>query len=413
MNDLRRLQRKLIPVNLIVAIISLVAAISIIFAPLLTINVGEAGEFVSSLISDDSDEEQSEDISVYIDTVLNSVGDIKFSLTTYGIAKFAFSKDPLDRIVKSVADEIKKIEEDLFATVAVNLIPQFIDSIDDLDIDAENIDVKEVLNKFDDVLKATSNEQVDQSIEALVDEIQRQAVSKDGENLITDDMKGDIQDMIKQFYDDAKETLGDEDLTLESFICVTLSKFLNNMNESSPDASAIAAYADAEGEESSEGGSGKIYTNYNDLIKGMLGIDSEGSDAVLDGLSDMLDMFMLIPKIFAIAMFFFAGIWFIQFLFAFFHMFAKNKRFLMWYTKLWGLTPCFIFGILPLLAGWIIPMIIPEATAVVGGILGTISTLTWISGGCYLLLWIISIFWAFPIKRKIRKLLKNGATYND
>lgn len=417
MSDLRRLQRKLIPVNIIVAIISLVAAISIIFAPLITINVGDIAEDIAGVFTQEEsagDEENSSGSTDYVGMILDTVGDMKLSFTTLNIAKFAFSKNPLDNLTESVAGIIKDVEDDLVGNVAVVMIPKLIESIDDLDVDTDKIDVKKVLNKFDDVLNADGDEQVDQAIEALVDEIQRQAVSKDGEPLIPDDIKGDIQDKIREFYDDTKEALGDEDMTLESFICVTISKMLNGKSESSPDASAVAAYAEAEDGESSESNSGKIYTNYRDLINGMLGISdsTENTDGVLDGLSGMIDMLMLVPKIFAIVMFFFAGIWFIQFLFAFFHMFSKNKRFLMWYTKLWGLTPCLIFGILPLLAGWIIPMIVPEAAAYLG-ILGAFSTMTWISGGCYLLLWIISIFWAFPIKRKIRKLLKSGATYND
>ena len=38
--------------------------------------------------------------------------------------------------------------------------------------------------------------------------------------------------------------------------------------------------------------------------------------------------------------------------------------------------------------------------------MGMISSLSWISGACYVVLWLISICWAFPIKRKIRRLKK-------
>lgn len=69
------------------------------------------------------------------------------------------------------------------------------------------------------------------------------------------------------------------------------------------------------------------------------------------------------------------------------------------YYVVWFL-PCLIFGVAPLVAGAIVPGM--EGGAEIAGILGMISTMTWISGACYILLWIISIFWAFPIKRKIR-----------
>lgn len=94
--------------------------------------------------------------------------------------------------------------------------------------------------------------------------------------------------------------------------------------------------------------------------------------------------------------------WAVLFLFAFFRLFAKNKRFLMWYVKIFGILPCLLFGVLPLAAG-----------ALVGGeiaaVLGMLSTMAWVSGGCYVLLWLVSIFWAFPIKRKIRALNKQLA----
>ena len=71
---------------------------------------------------------------------------------------------------------------------------------------------------------------------------------------------------------------------------------------------------------------------------------------------------------------------------------------MMWYVKLFGFQPCLIFGIVPLVATRFIP------NATVAAAIGAISTLAWVSGACYLLLWFVSIVWAFPIKHRIRKL---------
>ena len=57
-----------------------------------------------------------------------------------------------------------------------------------------------------------------------------------------------------------------------------------------------------------------------------------------------------------------------------------------------------IFGIAPIVAEFLIP------DATIAAALGAISTLAWVSGVCYLLLWFVSIFWAFPIKHRIRQL---------
>ena len=52
MNEIGRLQKKLIPVNIVVMVLSLVAALSILFAPILTVNVGKiTGEIVSAMDS--------------------------------------------------------------------------------------------------------------------------------------------------------------------------------------------------------------------------------------------------------------------------------------------------------------------------------------------------------------------------
>lgn len=103
-------------------------------------------------------------------------------------------------------------------------------------------------------------------------------------------------------------------------------------------------------------------------------------------------------------MLFFAAMWVILFLFAFFHMFAKNKRFTMWYVKLFGGTPCFLFWVLPAIGKLLVGNLMGETGKVAAAVFGCVSSMTWISGICYLLLWLVSIFWAFPIKRKIRKL---------
>ena len=47
-------------------------------------------------------------------------------------------------------------------------------------------------------------------------------------------------------------------------------------------------------------------------------------------------------------------------------------------------------------------LLFADAPLNIAAIIGAISSLTWISGACYLALWIVSVFWAFPIKRRIR-----------
>ena len=415
MNELRRLQKKLIPVNIVVAIISLVAALSIMFAPILTIDLGTLAEQIAEISAEENEDAENSETDNMMGIVLSTVGDMKISLTTYGMLSFAFSENPTDFIMEVAEKKIKEVEDNIIATVAVEILPKLIENSDlDLGIDKENIDVPAILDKFDGVLNAKTEEETRQAIGNLVDEIQAQAVTTEGEQLITEEMKEEIEEVIQQLIDDAKAELGDEELTLESLICVTISKMMNGDGfEPSDGARKVSASVKAI-EDEPESGKGTIYTNYRDLINGMMSASEDGEskgDSFENWLPAMLDTGVSYVKYFAIAMSVFAGIWVIQFLFAFLHIFGKNKRFMMWYTKLFGLYPCFIFGIAPILAASIVTSLFPEAAAALG-VLGAISTLTWISGVCYLLLWLVSIFWAFPIKHKIRKLLNAGATYN-
>lgn len=419
MNNLKKLQRKLIPVNFVVAIISLIAALSLVFAPILTIDLGSMVEQIVAMSEeessgyDDNDYDDEPDDSNIMTDILGSIGDTKISITTYGMAKFAFTTDPIDFLVDAIASLLKSVEKTLVANLSVELIPQLIENSGlASEINMEYVDTDAILESLDSLFNAQGDAELSNAISNLADEIQRQAVDIDGVQLISDEDKEEIVNALQELIDDAKAELGDEKLTWESFICVTISKMINSQDGASAHtATTVSAKAIDDGASS---GSDKVYTSYKDLLNGMLGVSEEDgiySDEDIAELRNMFDMLIMPVKIFAIAMLFFAGIWAIQFLFAFFHMFAKNKRFMMWYTKLFGLYPCLVFGIAPMLAANIIASA-GEEVAAIAGILGAITTMTWISGICYALLWLISIFWAFPIKHKIRKALKNGATYD-
>ena len=82
----------------------------------------------------------------------------------------------------------------------------------------------------------------------------------------------------------------------------------------------------------------------------------------------------------------------------------------MWYVKLFGAIPVILFWLAPIVAGWAIPAYFPallgEFAWALPVILGALGTTTWVSGICYVVLWVLSVFWAFPVKCKIRRLIK-------
>ena len=373
MDEIAHRQRKLIPLNIVVAIIALVAAVSLLFAPIVSVDAVGLGDYITEMMGEQTSGEDSSaegptiDTAKIVSTVTSNMGNV--SLTTMSLATLAFSDD-LTETLKDYVSEIgsealKKSEKELITDVAVPMMIEMMEeeSGEEAPDNIKNMDADAIYDKAK-ALETASAGEVDETISALAEELQNQL----GEDYISDENLADLESSIRTVYDDTVAAT-DGTFTIESCICVFASKSLQESGEIT-----------------------QTFTSYADLIDYFMDSSSE--------LDDTIAQVEPILKIVAIALLFFTAVWLILFLFAFLHLFAKNKRFTMWYVKLFGFLPCLIFGVAPLVAGAIVPGM--EGGAEIAGILGMISTMTWISGACYILLWIISIFWAFPIKRKIR-----------
>lgn len=385
MDEIARRQRKLIPLNIVVAIIALVAAVSLLFAPIVSVDAVGLGDYITEMMNeqssggDSSEEGPTIDTAKIVSTVTSNMGNV--SLTTMSLATLAFSDD-LTETLKDYVSEIgsetlKKSEKELITDVAVPVMIEMMEEESGTQApdNIKNMDADAIYDKAK-ALETASAGEVDETISALAEELQNQL----GEDYISDENLADLESSIRKIYDDTVEAT-DGTFTIESCICVFASKSLQESGEIT-----------------------QTFTSYADLIDyfmdSALSSESGGGTDSSSELDDTIAQVEPILKIVAIALLFFTAVWLILFLFAFLHLFAKNKRFTMWYVKLFGFLPCLIFGVAPLVAGAIVPGM--EGGAEIAGILGMISTMTWISGACYILLWIISIFWAFPIKRKIR-----------
>ncbi len=385
MDEIARRQRKLIPLNIVVAIIALVAAVSLLFAPIVSVDAVGLGDYITEMMSEQSSGEDSSaegptiDTAKIVSTVTSNMGNV--SLTTMSLATLAFSDD-LTKTLKDYVSEIgsealKKSEKELITDVAVPMMIEMMEEESGTQApdNIKNMDADAIYDKAK-ALETASAGEVDETISALAEELQNQL----GEDYISDENLADLESSIRTVYDDTVAAT-DGTFTIESCICVFASKSLQESGEIT-----------------------QTFTSYADLIDyfmdSALSSESGGGTDSSSELDDTIAQVEPILKIVAIALLFFTAVWLILFLFAFLHLFAKNKRFTMWYVKLFGFLPCLIFGVAPLVAGAIVPGM--EGGAEIAGILGMISTMTWISGACYILLWIISIFWAFPIKRKIR-----------
>ena len=99
-----------------------------------------------------------------------------------------------------------------------------------------------------------------------------------------------------------------------------------------------------------------------------------------------------------------AALWIILALLALLHIFIPNKKVGMWYVKLFGWMPCLLFSILPAVGLTAAPAFIPNAQQMAGIFSAiNIGSFALVSGICLLVLWIISIFWCHPVKKRIKR----------
>ena len=343
-----RLQKKLIPLNIVVCILCLVTVISLLIAPLIKIDLKKFDvTVITDMVGTDNSEgsDSSESGGVDIGAMFENL-DGEISVTTIDLGKIAFSgSNAFAAFIDALLVKSGVVESMLVPMAEQTLLQQ-------LDVDTQDLDLSALDAKFRALGNVRTPEAMRAAAADLIDEIN---------NLAPDTIdaleKAEAIDMFEDMYNDTVEATGGE-YDLEKFLCVLASGGL---------------------------GLSEPVTSYTDLLVGVIDKDGVLSNQIKAKTGFDLDM---VAKVLALLLFGIAalacGVWFILFLFALFHTFAQNKRFMMWYVKLWGVYPCLLFGTLSVLT------------------LGVISTFTWINGACYLLLWAFSIFWAFPIKRKIR-----------
>lgn len=361
LSDIARRQKKLIPLNVVVVILSIVAALTLMFSPLITIDMTKSEEVLSEFLNDSDDGNDEDEYTSIISSLISEITGDEFSLTTYTLLTFSFSDDPVNYITTKIADVLTENTDTIVTTVVIPAIVETVSEATDIEIDTDK--VENVLDTFKE-LETASTEEVDGVISDLFTALQDIV----GKEVISDSIQKEFCDTVRDIYDNTVANT-DGTFSIESFISVYVSEALGNEDE--------------------------VYTSYSDLINSVL------NDNISE-LSEKLDNYIDIVKIVAIVIACFAGVWGLLFLAAFIRIFTKNKRFTMWYVKLLGFIPCLLFFVVPLAPPSLFASVLGVSATTVSSILSMISTMTWISGICYILLWIVSIFWAFPIKRKIR-----------
>lgn len=407
-----------------------------------------------------------------IDPILQSLGssDVSLNFTAVSSLKVLTGgknalQVELSNMVTEFADGLMDVINDLFSdgkivtAIVETSLPSIINaSIDALKNNPETPeDVKDLLNdlsaeEIDQLCADLKSLQTTTTPEQFVDTFMEVApnlmLTLIGENLSGEDLV-ELRAEFTQMVNESVEKIREQDpgkafdYNLEAFLCIQLSQNLD-MDEfdrmvgdmlggREPETddinteSNITPYADdavSEGDVSGDGEekSPKIYTSFADIMDGIsntqIDIDAVIAAAVNKAMAVLGDDMSMLTTGYGLLFAFiaiFMVLWFILFLFSLIHIFTKNKRFMMWYVKLLCWIPGMIWLALtlasipavmsPLVGALSMELPVGVITSVIGGMS---SWGTGISYICYWILWIVSIFWAFPIKIKIRRLNKSA-----
>ena len=169
--DIARRQRKLIPLNIVVAILALVAALTIMFAPLLTIDLSKSGDVVAEILQDNIDDvSQSDELDT--DEIISNVTevlDVKISLTTYSMLQFSFSDEPVEYLSSKIADMLNEVTDSILSEVMVTTIVESVS--EDTGLEMTDEEAESVLSKIEALETAASSDEVDETIEDIFAEL--------------------------------------------------------------------------------------------------------------------------------------------------------------------------------------------------------------------------------------------------
>lgn len=411
----RKLHRRLVPANIVILILSVVALVTLLCGSMVSVRIHITGDFVSQMMETVMEEEQSSGENgntgdesaagmpaTQEETNADGSGDASGAGSENEQMKemlqYVFRN--VDYTLKLEVNPVQMFRAGMGDNEAVRayiteVIGGALSSLEEL--------IMQVMPDFLSVAVATTVENLGvEELENVDTQQIEQVVTLLSENK-TEEAKTQFPALAQQF---ASEQLGVE-LTPDQLS--QASEFFNEMVDSGTQDGEFSFYGviDAMAGGSGEGSGEDSAGSSENPLDAIFSFADELDDETL---STMKTVFIAVSA---------AGVglaalcWAFLALFSFIHIFTKNKKVGMWYVKLFGFLPCLLFFVVPTVALLVLPgMMGGDASSAFSMIsalgpsfFGTVA----VSGICYLLLWLVSIFWCFPIKRKIRKLKKLGA----
>lgn len=369
-SERRKLHRKLILPNIFILLISLVAAASLLFGQLLSVSVhidAQFGETVAQMMSEQAGEEGGADAEAaakqYAFLFKDADADVTISLNPLDImtAGFDGGREGVKKLFTSalggLSDTVARLSEQILpAMISVSVAGAAGADLENADL--ENIDT----SIFTETITKLNN----QDLEGARTEFSSQLDGFLAQFDVT--LTEDEQAEVMNAYDElVKQATVDGEFS----------------------AANIFSTMGGSGESEGEGGAADMLAILADPGALADQLDEETLQTVNLACTG-ISAFLFVQ----------AGLWAILALFAFLHIFLPNKKVGMWYVKLLCWLPCFIFFIAPPAALAVAPNFV-ELPAVVSSL--AFGGMTFISGICLLVLWLISIFWCHPIKKRIKR----------
>lgn len=369
----KRLHKKLMPANIVVFILSVVALVTLLIGPVLDMRMRITQEFVSDVYEQAMEESGESQPDAEEQRIMNFMfkdidETVHISVKPIDMFKAAIAsdsqetKDFLKSIISDALESMSRIGEQVLpAMLSVLTIQQVGDGLPE---NLEEISTAE----FETLVSMLQNQQLDEASLYFSTAAQNFASDQLGITLTQSDLAS-LQDGFDEIVARGTDENGEF-----SFMNVITSM----------------------GQEGSSGEEGDSANPFEDFYYQIDEMNDSDLQALKMGLTAASVAGVLLS----------AFCWLMLALLSLVHIFAKNKKVGMWYVKLTGLTPCLLFVILPLVALKLIPKFVSGADEAMGMVssLGVgFGGLTIVSAVCLLLLWCVSIFWCHPIKKRIKQ----------
>lgn len=416
---LNRYQRLLIPANIVVAVVAVLAIVFQFLMPMLSFKVTVTGEEIAEIVEfvqPESDEGSAGDEgNINVDDIIYITKDVNSNVTVsidpFGALRLGPAPDAqsVRDYLTAYAIDMNGTIDEIFAQMLPRMTVYLVSSTlqdnlgDIINIDElESIDVEQIQSVTEAITSGNYEEARTQFKDAAVD-----VATELGHELSDEDI-----DLIMENYDEAIAAGTHEDGTFSFIDAITTlaEKYgidLDNLSQYMYYGSGVVATAsaadDGEVETDGSGGDSSSEIDPEEFIQSYI-------NKIPDNVAQIIGTSLFVVA--AVLIGFTSLMWLIMAIIALIRVFCKDKRFAMWYVKAFCWLPCVLLVICPLVAVALAPGLL---AGVVGGSAGEILTIVGnipmmfggsgiASGICLLVLWLISIIWLHPIKRKILKI---------